>query len=354
MNKTFEKLPFEKQEIVSALLEKVNTHFKEDVAAILLYGSYITGTANEKSDLDFYFIPKTEKAFDMSFQFIIEDIGYDFWPVSWERLEKFVSFEQPLVSLILDSEAIYFYSDADKIKFENLINKAKENLKDENIMKNKAENILSTIKKQYFDLEFKKEDELKICTSQILSSILNIIAYMNSSYIVKASYNLSNEIKTFNKLPENFMELFEGIINSSEKNAIIRDLRNLIKNTEYLILNETENEENEQEISNDNAKGFYEELKSTYNKIIHACETENHLKAYFAVLSLENEFYSFFGDSYLTFNFPNLIKYLETKNFKGLKGNIVLHEKCFVEILKKHDVEIIKFDNINEFKKFLL
>ena len=38
---------------------------------------------SQVSDLDFYFIPSTPRGYEMSYQFIVDDIGYDLWPVSW-------------------------------------------------------------------------------------------------------------------------------------------------------------------------------------------------------------------------------------------------------------------------------
>ena len=58
---------------------KIKVKYSDDIAVVVCYGSYITGSAYQKSDLDFFFIPKTNKGYEMNMQFIIDDIGYDFW-----------------------------------------------------------------------------------------------------------------------------------------------------------------------------------------------------------------------------------------------------------------------------------
>ena len=74
------ELPDDKQKIIEALINKIERKYKNDIAVVVCYGSYITDTAYEKSDLDFFFIPKSKKGYEMNTQFIIDDIGYDFWP----------------------------------------------------------------------------------------------------------------------------------------------------------------------------------------------------------------------------------------------------------------------------------
>ena len=74
------KLPDDKQKIIEALINKIERKYKNDISVVVCYGSYITDTAYEKSDLDFFFIPKNKKGYEMNTQFIIDDIGYDFWP----------------------------------------------------------------------------------------------------------------------------------------------------------------------------------------------------------------------------------------------------------------------------------
>ena len=48
----------------------------------------LSGTMNRLSDVDCYFIPKTERAYSFARTFMIEGVGYDIYPMSWERLEE--------------------------------------------------------------------------------------------------------------------------------------------------------------------------------------------------------------------------------------------------------------------------
>ncbi|WLR54502.1 hypothetical protein LC048_19030 [Mesobacillus subterraneus] len=51
-------------EIIKAaeiLIEKIKKDYRDDVACVVIMGSYIYGDSHSRSDLDLYFIPKTER-----------------------------------------------------------------------------------------------------------------------------------------------------------------------------------------------------------------------------------------------------------------------------------------------------
>ena len=63
--------------VVEWITNKVKTEYADDISLVLLYGSYINGTANSKSDVDCYYIPKTERGYNLGIGFIIDGVGYD-------------------------------------------------------------------------------------------------------------------------------------------------------------------------------------------------------------------------------------------------------------------------------------
>lgn len=68
--------------IVAWIINKVKTEYADDISLVLIYGSYINGTAHSKSDVDCYYIPKTERGYHLAADFIIDSVGYDIFPVS--------------------------------------------------------------------------------------------------------------------------------------------------------------------------------------------------------------------------------------------------------------------------------
>ena len=109
-------------EVARILVDRVKRQYADDIAIVAYYGSYAHGTARHNSDLDIFFIPATPQGAAASFQFILDGIGYDFWPISWERAERIASFEEAIVSVIADSKLLYSRSDADLDRFDKLKN----------------------------------------------------------------------------------------------------------------------------------------------------------------------------------------------------------------------------------------
>ena len=126
--------------VADILIEHIKHRYPQDIALVVCCGSYIHGTAQEKSDLDFFFIPETEDAINASFQFILNEIGFDFWPVQWSRAERMAEFDDPLVSLIADGRIRYARSDADRERFNELKARISNHCKPKNnpVMFNKA------------------------------------------------------------------------------------------------------------------------------------------------------------------------------------------------------------------------
>ena len=352
MLNSISNLPKDKRKIMEALIKKIENKYKDEIAIVVCYGSYITGSAYKKSDLDFFFIPKTDKGKDMQMQFLIDDIGYDFWPLSWERAERIANFKEATVSIIAEGIVVYYDKPEDLKKFNSLKQRIKEitmAVNDNNILINQAEKLLKQTKSIYFDMDYKnlKYEMNDSYCSKILNLLSHVIAYINSTYIKKGAYNIKNEVKEFAILPENFLEHFNSVTRSHSVTDKKELIKNIIINVEKLL----QQKKSQQEVKSTNKKlnGFYEEIKSNYNKLINACENNDHTKVYFTVHLIEQEVKNMMGEKYKHYNFPNLIKNIYEENYKELKKLTYQHEDKLVSWLKENEVKIIEYENIDKF-----
>lgn len=352
MNDIISNLPSDKQKIIEALINKIKCEYKKDIALVVCYGSYITKTAYKKSDLDFFFIPKTKKGYKMNMQFIIDGIGYDFWPLSWQRAEQIANFEENNVSIIAEGVVVYYDKVEDIKRFNSLkqrIEEITENPDNKDILINRAEKLLSKAKSLYFNLKYLSEEyetiDAKI--SQILNLLINITALINSKYIKKGVYNIENEIKEYSILPKSYLDHLNSAIRNKEVKVKKELIKNMIINIEEIL--QKKKPKSTTKITNDNFKGFYEEIKSSYNKLIHACENKDYIKTYFTAHLIENEVKSMLGEKYDTFNFPNLIININENDFKKLKSITYQQEEVLLNILKKQKINVMNHENIDSF-----
>ncbi|MGM0446100.1 MAG: hypothetical protein ACQEQH_06805, partial [Bacillota bacterium] len=190
-------------------------------------------------------------------------------------------------------------------------------------------------------------EEIDAKSNQFLNLITNITALLNSTYLIKGPYNIENEINDYKYIPDNYLKKINLITKSNDIKVIRENIKELI-----LDLNNEIDELNSNvrtKISNDDLKGFYEEVISNYNKLKHACESEDYLKAYFTAHVIIKDIKYLFGDDYKEYNFPDLIRNINKVNLTKLKKLIIKHEEKLVEIIIEKDVDINRFNNINEF-----
>lgn len=353
-------LPDDKAAIVDALLGRLEAEFPDDIAIMACYGSYITGMPTRVSDIDFYFIPSTPRGYRMSYQFIIGGIGYDLWPLSWERAEQIANFDELLVSVIADANVVYYRNSEDLDRFNSLKHKVREHMEPQNrpILLRKAGAMLDRAKRLFFDACASDGDlrQVLLCSSGILEYVLAALAFANSSYVKKGAARVHDEIARFEVVPEGFVRYFQAVTNGTDPMAVLRDLTALIKSVDATVVDaaitECGSDQGRAEgrtLSSEKASGFYEELRSTYNKLRDACDGKDQAKAFFALNVIVREVRDLLGSSYDSHGFPDLHTPLSERNYELIKERAVAHEAMLVSLLTGHGVSINEFTDVGEF-----
>ena len=109
------------------LIEKIKKDYKDDIALVVMMGSRLYNDTHKKSDLDLYFVPKTKRGEQLGFVFIIDGIGFDFWPISWERMERIANFDERIPAIISEGKVLYYGSNEDLARFTLLKEKIDNN-----------------------------------------------------------------------------------------------------------------------------------------------------------------------------------------------------------------------------------
>lgn len=125
-------------QLVQWVINKAKTEYAEDISLVLIYGSYVNGTANSRSDVDCYFIPKTERGYSFAADFMIDGVGYDIFPISWERVGRIADLQDNLAPLVGDVRIIYSNSKSDTERFQRMQERMKNNLANDVYVKNIA------------------------------------------------------------------------------------------------------------------------------------------------------------------------------------------------------------------------
>jgi len=294
---------------VDAVLEMVKTKYHDQIDIVTVYGSYARDEMHPHSDIDMFFIPRTNEGFSATFEVIIDDVGYDFFPISWNRLEGIAHYKEPLVSLLLEGTVLFHHDEEAFAKYKHLQQVAKDYQEFEGSIRLLQEEI----KALYFDYPSS--------LPEILSKCILMVAYKNKTYLKKGTLYFEEELASMQK-PHLFVENIKFLISEPS----LKQTKKFIQDTFDFV--------EEKNTSQIHAEGFYEELKSIYQK---GHETTDLYKQFFIRGIIERETKSLFQDRY---QFP------KTPRFEDFLDQ---HEREMRKVLQSLDCHILEYDNVDEF-----
>lgn len=284
--------------LVQWILHKVKTEYADDISLVLVYGSYITGNANSKSDVDCYFIPKTDHGYNLAADFIIEDVGYDIFPISWERVEGIADLQECLSPLVGDATIIYCNSTSDVERFQMMQARLKNNLLNDGYVREIATKRCEEAGKLCAMLsQNRNASEIRKIAGSIIMILADAVAVYNHDYyhfgLKKQFEDLQNN---FPNVPRDIVNGYRNVIEATDADNVIKYTMKLFEDVcKYLDVTVSLQEVSENEsftVNKINASWLaelYEEISSTFNKIYVCCEMGNYMLAFLSAVCLQRE-----------------------------------------------------------------
>ncbi len=359
-----------KQNIIETIKRRIEESYKDDVAIFAVYGSYAMGTDDAMSDVDFFFIPKTEGAMALSYQFIIDGIGYDLFPIKWERLLKIAAFDSPLAAVITESKVVYSASKEDLERYEGLRSNMLRLCSPEGaqLMLNKSYEFFNETYIYWYNMTHQAKGmlDLRIEASKVISKVVMAVAYANQTYYKRGMGKSVHDSFELSFLPTDYKPLVLAMIGATSDGDLIQATEKLLKNTRSFLEEQTA-QFAEKEPFETLFIGYYEELKSVINKMHRACDQEDTTTAFMIGAYFHEELSQFlnkvqtgiwFNDRhvYSAYSAPfeaifkvDLMTLISSGDFTTLKAALKDFENTLVALLKKHQVEIAEFSSIEAF-----
>ena len=336
--------------IIEWVVNKIKSDYKDDISLLVIYGSQINRTATHLSDLDFYFIPKTERAYELCKTFIIEGIGYDLFPMSWERVEGLAEFDECLTPLLANVKIGYSNSEEDVIRFNELQEKLNKNMMNSRFMLEKATNNLEKTMISYTKMLMRDDIcVIRTLAGQILMSLSDSVAYANQTYFSKGLKTQFEDLYSMKKLPTNYLLLYKSIIKSNSSKEIKQYCYEIIKETESFLNFEKKHNISEKGVNYQELVAIYEELVSTWNKIIICCDSGNYQLAYISGVNLQSTLD--WATLEYGLNTYDLMSSYDMGNLQYFKSRAIEVQKEFVELIEHNNVEIKEYRTVEEFIK---
>lgn len=363
-------------DVASTLVNHIKVNYREDIAIIAYYGSYAQGSASERSDLDFFFIPASSNGYHASIQFIIGDISFDFWPISWERAERMASFEESFTTIIADCKILYIRSDEDRERFMKLrdtISTLQEPKNGQKLLEKSEAELHDVYMSLYRMIRAGESDSIIYYRSEaqkVYIKVLQSLALLNQAYFTKGFGKNKEEILQYPLRPARLEFYMNTILRSVETNDILQACEQLTADTLELILGEKEKYTSAPSYP-DRLKGFFEEVKGLLDKIITACEKKDLDTALFYAIHVQDEIavflyfaetgqwpsplmtYSTYQDAYIQAGIPDLAALLNSHDLLPLKEGVQRLSSQLESHLRARGVEINRFPDLEQFEAFL-
>ena len=286
------------EKIIDWIVKRAEKEYAEDISMLLAYGSFINGTANAKSDVDCYFIPKTERGYQFAVDFILNGIGYDIFPMNWERVENIANLKEVLLPCVGDVKILFYAEKEDLEKFKRLQNRLRSNLRDVEYTKN--------IAKERFVFACDLYAKMRICNqlsavrtyaAYIIMTLADVIALYNQDYFHFGLKKQYEDLAKFNNMPQDFLKYYLDVIQAQDEisaaNNCFKILKSVSEHMKWeLIIGDIEEtkstEKNNKQPDYSELASLYEEISSTFNKIYICCENGNRVLAFLSAACLQN------------------------------------------------------------------
>lgn len=341
-------------------VDHIKREYPDDISIVAYYGSYAQGTQNHNSDFDLFFIPATERGFELSDCIILDGIGIDFFSISWDRAERIANFNENIVSVIADCKLLYVRSEEDKERLESLqdIIRSYQTPKKRKAMLDKAERVFNdTYRILHYLRNSKDISEQRTEVFHALTHILQSVALINQTYLKSGWGKNFKQVFSLPLQPEDLEKLVYQAINAKSKKEMLEALEKLCDRTAGLLKKEKEKFRSKNSFESV-FKDFYEELRSTFLKIETACDNNQPEIAFCASAMLQDEVkycLNKIGDRNIIERFSKLepLRAFDPLNLKPLKSAAVRYEKELVELLGENNVPITRMDNLEEYRNYL-
>lgn len=351
------------------VIDKIEKEYKDDVALLIGIKGHSTD-GDEHGEIFDYFVPATERGNELSETFIIDGVGHDLYPRSWERLENSVNLND--MSIVLDNATIlYSRSEKDTNRFEECRKRLHENLHNDTFVYGKAlecmDKALEIYRSMIFEEKLYRVRSEADCIHEWLSRAL---AYLNHTYTESAIYS---ESQAYNKdeksrmyscpemksVPDGFFANAQKLLETDDVEVLRKTVFALLKATRSFIL------EHKPEVSpaGDSADGsskkdelivdyqgladWYQELSLTWRRLCYFCQNNMVEKAYTDACYLQEEFL-YIAQEYKVQEF-NLLDSFDKDNLSLLAERANSLEIIIKRILTEHGVKINSYSSVEDF-----
>ncbi len=342
------------KELIDWAIDTIEKKYKDDVSLLIgQFGACKLPTDEQKMAFDYY-VPATERGYQLAETFIIEDMGYDLYPMSFERLDGIANFAEPRMIWVLEkSEVLYARNEEDRKRFEQLKETLHSNLKNKEKTIPQALEFMNVAMEVYNTMLFEENlCKIRKAAGGVSSMLAYSLAMINGLALVDGYGNLIRVVDEMKWKPDTFTVLYQHIIGASKVEAIrilcgklIQGVRTLLAEAKTMI---TQSEEvPEDNINYEDLAFWYQEARYTFRKISYYADQGDAPQCYSLGCYLQIEFDAIQEEFGL--EGMNLMGAFDANNLQEFDAQAKRVEKNLVDVIEAHDVVLNKYESLEAF-----
>ncbi|WP_055665983.1 hypothetical protein [Desnuesiella massiliensis] len=336
------------EKLLNWAIDKILKEYKEDVCLLIGTGQFKLEQDKDVASFD-YFIPANEKAHNLAKTFIVEGIGYDLYPRSWERIEKMANLDDYNTTCLGYAQILYYRNEEDKNRFLAMQAKLQANLKNPEFMFKKALEKLNIAMEIYQTMMF--EDRLgkvRMASGFIADYLSVAVAFVNQTYFKYSQINQISELSVMKEIPQNFMQYYTAIIHADSVDELKNLCHVMILSTRKFMSNRKP--KNENKIYNEDfhdLADWYQELCYTWRRIYYWCDQRDAEKTFVWSCYLQREL-DIVKEEFGLKEMDLCGKY-SSENLLDFRKRAEELEKYIIDEIHNHGVAIDEYNSIEEF-----
>lgn len=344
----------EDKKISEWAINKIKTEYPNDVALLIGHGfdkleQVAPGDTlrQYKGEFD-YFVPDTERAYNLSQSFIVDGIGYDLYPRSWESVASMADLDDCHTSCLADANVLYARSETDRNRFEALRQRLLDNLHNKRYAYEKAQDRLSMAVEIYQTLVFSdKVYEVRASSGFILDYLAQAVAFINGSYFKRGSLYQLEEMVDFNEVPPSFEGYYKAITGAGSASEIKRLCQHIIYQTKKFLRHHKPESVRTHKPDFHGLADWYQELGHSWGKIYSCCDHGDTTRVFFWGCSLQHELDIIREEFEL--EEMDLMGSYNSEDLSAIRVRAEEIEKYITDTIVKNSVSIAIFRTVEDF-----
>ena len=329
-------------------VHKIKTEFPDDIALLIAVEGHAVNGDGHGACFD-YFVPATERGNELSRTFMIDGIGHDLYPRSWERTERTASLDDPATTCLSNAIILYSRTEEDRNRFLAIQKKLYENLNNQAFIYKKALETLDIAMSLYRTLMF--EDSLykvRMAAGYIRHYLALSVAYLNHTFFKSYADSQIKQIQALHELPDKFAACYEAVIQAQTVDDLKTVAHQLISVTrQFIASRKPVNLQTQKQPDFAGLADWYQELSLTWRRIRYYCEIKSSDLAFTDACFLQNELTIVKEE----FNLQemDLLGCFDAADLSKLRKQADELEQYIVSEIGKHGVKLQKYDTLEAF-----